>query len=118
MKNLGTTFRAAAGVLAKKKISHVGRSTRLQNLVMKCTECLIIQCTNALRYLKVNITLYIKICSIINLHSNVLEVITTMRISGRCGVPSQNRIGFRSFPFKKLCQEPLSNTDLMGDFCC
>lgn len=54
----------------------------------------------------------------INLHSNVLEVITAMCISGRCGVPSQNRIGFSSFPFKKLCQEPLSNTDLMGDLCC
>lgn len=49
VKNLGTVFRNAAGVLKK---THTGISTRFQNLVMTCTECLISQCTNALRIWK------------------------------------------------------------------
>ena len=57
MKNLGTVFRYAAGMLAKKP--HTGRSTSLQILVMKCREYLISQRTNALTYLKVNINMYV-----------------------------------------------------------
>lgn len=93
VKNLGTAFRNAAGVLAKKP--HTDRSSRFQNLVMKYTECLISQHTNSLRYLKVNTY------SIINLHSNVLEVITVTQISGSCVPAVCNRTGFSSSPFKK-----------------
>lgn len=109
MKNLGTAFRNAAGALAKKP--HTGRSSRFQNLVMKHTECLIKQHTNSLRYLKVNIY------SIINLHSNVLEVITVTHISGSCVPAACNRTGFSSSSFKKPGQQPLSNTGLMENFC-
>lgn len=44
---------------ASLKKPHTGRSTGFQNLVIKHTECLVSQSTNALRYLKPYSTRYI-----------------------------------------------------------
>lgn len=64
-KNMGTYCAKKLGSLRKCswracKITHTGKFPRFQNLLMQCAECLIRQSINALGYLKVNITLFLK----------------------------------------------------------